>query len=65
MTEELTANTVNTTTMNLRGITPIGWRCKLFGTDSLVYRPEEGKEPNWFHRKMQGLILGHVWEKVE
>jgi len=23
----------------------------------------EGKEPNWFWRKMQYLILGNRWEK--
>ncbi len=22
---------------------------------------EEGKQPNWFHRKMQELILGFKW----
>lgn len=29
------------------------------------YYPDEGQEPNWFHRKMQGLILGLKWKKDE
>jgi hypothetical protein len=38
------------------------WICHLFGhPNGLSYIPEKGKEPNWFHRKMQTLILGHVW----
>ena len=39
------------------------WKCSLFGHDSMgiCYYPVEGKEPCWFHRKMQELILGHRW----
>lgn len=27
------------------------------------YSPIEGKEPNWFHRKMQELCFGVKWRK--
>ena len=27
------------------------------------HRPVKGTEPNWFRRKMQGLILGVKWSK--
>ena len=30
---------------------------------NVYYTPNEGKEPNWFHRKMQELILGFKWRK--
>jgi hypothetical protein len=40
------------------------WHCELFGTgQSLVLHPAKGKVPNWFHRKMQYLILGNRWYK--
>ncbi len=41
------------------------WRCQLFGTGNggMVLIPAKGKEPNWFWRKMQYLILGNRWEK--
>lgn len=29
----------------------------------ITYNPPKGKEPNWFHRKMQELILGFKWRK--
>ncbi len=29
----------------------------------IQYNPGKNKEPNWFHRKMQHLILGFRWEK--
>jgi hypothetical protein len=42
------------------------WQCHLFGSKrGLVYTPFEGQEPNWFHRKMQELILGFKWKKVK
>lgn len=47
---------------------PSDWQCHLFGWPhghGLSYRPIKGDEPNWFHRLMQRLILGHVWEKVD
>ncbi len=41
------------------------WQCYLFGNKpgdlGIVWRPEKGKEPNWFWRKMQYLILGNLW----
>jgi hypothetical protein len=42
-----------------------GWTCYLFGYTNygISYQPLEGKEPNWFWRKMQYLILGHQWVK--
>jgi hypothetical protein len=40
------------------------WQCHLFGhIDGISFTPLKGLEPNWFHRKMQPLILGHVWVK--
>jgi hypothetical protein len=43
------------------------WKCYLFGgrSDSnyISWRPRKGKEPNWFWRKMQYLILGNLWVK--
>jgi hypothetical protein len=30
---------------------------------NIIYTPDKGKEPNWFHRKMQELILGFKWRK--
>ena len=39
------------------------WRCRLIhGTWWMV---EEGKQPNWFHRKMQELCFGFKWEKYD
>ena len=38
------------------------WKCELMkGTWWMV---EEGKQPNWFHRKMQELCFGFKWEKI-
>ena len=41
------------------------WKCYLFGgsATSLTWTPYKGKEPNWFWRKMQYLILGNRWVK--
>ncbi len=30
---------------------------------SVSYTPDKGKEPSWFHRKMQEWILGFKWRK--
>lgn len=39
------------------------WKCEIHkGTHWMV---EEGKEPNWFHRKMQQLCFGFKWEKID
>ena len=39
------------------------WRCYLFGggESGLVWRPNEGDEPNWFWRWMQYLAFGNRW----
>ncbi len=37
------------------------WR--VYITSNFILNPERGKEPNWFHRKMQELILGFKWRK--
>lgn len=40
------------------------WKCELFWTgSSIILHPEEGKEPNWFWRKMQYILLGNKWIK--
>jgi hypothetical protein len=42
------------------------WQCHLFGSNSdngISWRPLEGKEPNWFWRKMQYLCFGNKWVK--
>jgi hypothetical protein len=43
------------------------WQCYLFGGKPdgfhITWRPHKGKEPNWFWRKMQWLILGNLWVK--
>ena len=39
------------------------WRCQLHpGTYWYV---EDRQVPNWFHRKMQQLCFGIVWEKID
>ena len=38
------------------------WKCSLFGSDEIVVNPV--KEPNWFWRLTQHLILGHKWRKI-
>lgn len=30
---------------------------------AIVYHPNKGQEPNWFHRKMQELCFGVQWRK--
>jgi hypothetical protein len=39
------------------------WKCYLFGSDGITFQPEKGKEPNWFWRMMQYLLLGNRWVK--
>ena len=41
---------------------PSEWQASM---GNIVYRPEKGKEPNWFHRKMQEFCFGIVWEKID
>ena len=38
------------------------WQCRLHG--NVYWMVEEGKQPNWFHRKTQELIFGIRWEKI-
>lgn len=37
------------------------WTCRV--SPGVIYRPEKGREPNWFHRKMQYLVFGFKWER--
>ncbi len=37
------------------------WTVELLG--NTYFTPDEGKEPNWFHRKMQELAFGFKWKK--
>ena len=38
------------------------WQCELLGGPlGLSIRPERGKEPNWFWRWTQYLVLGFRW----
>ena len=45
------------------------WQCYLFGDadrpgpGAVVFVPVKGREPNWFHRKMQELCFGIKWRK--
>ena len=40
------------------------WQARLLGGSSpVVYIPAKGSEPNAFHRFMQRLCFGVVWEK--
>lgn len=32
---------------------------------AIVYHPNKGQEPNWFHRKMQELCFGFQWRKLD
>ena len=38
------------------------WSLKI---SNFTYTPLKGEEPNWFHRKMQYLILGFKWVKTK
>lgn len=46
------------------------WRVWLMGDygisqhGAIVYQPNKGQEPNWFHRKMQELCFGFQWRKI-
>ena len=41
------------------------WKCHVLGGKEygVTYTPLKGKEPNWFWRMTQYLILGHKWVK--
>jgi hypothetical protein len=67
----ITINTVGVgtfTTSNV-GIMQLGnpaseWKCDAFGLDDGVrIYVSEGKQPCWFHRKMQQIFFGNKWSK--
>jgi len=39
------------------------WRCEM--TSNFYIQPLMGQEPNWFWRKMQYLVFGFKWKKIE
>ena len=43
------------------------WQCYLFGNRpggmGMVYRPNKGKEPNWFVRWMMKICFDCLWVK--
>ncbi len=47
------------------------WRVWLMGDHgsgqhgAIVYNPNKGMEPNWFHRKMQEFCFGFQWRKID
>ena len=63
--EDYSVNLANNASVNLLAAPKFSnWICHING-GTLRVRPLEGKEPNWFHRKMQHLILGFKWEKID
>lgn len=42
-----------------------GWQVKLLPKGLVTFRPTEGNVPCWFHRQMQRLCFGFVWERVK
>jgi hypothetical protein len=38
------------------------WQARMLG--NVIFRPDRGGEPNRFHRFMQWLCFGIVWERV-
>jgi hypothetical protein len=42
-----------------------GWQAKLTPGGYVTFRPTEGNVPCWFHRQMQRLCFGFVWERVK
>jgi len=39
------------------------WTVELIG--NVFFTPDEGKEPNWLHRKMHELVFGFKWRKKD
>jgi hypothetical protein len=62
-------NIFNMETMTVKQPEYSGWTCWLMGDHgksqhgAIVYRPQKGMEPNWFHRKMQEICFGFQWRK--
>lgn len=52
----------NDTTISIASQPSYAWKAKLI--DGVYYMVEEGKQPNRFHRKMQELLFGIEWERV-
>lgn len=51
----------------IKPVTYSGWNCYMFGGDDecgIVYRPQEGKEPNRFARWMMKVCFACTWKKV-
>lgn len=43
---------------------PSEWQCRLLGgAQPVLFIPAKGDEPNAFHRFMQRLCFGIIWEK--
>ena len=41
----------------------MSWKCEVSG--GWIWYFEEGQQPCWFHRKMQGLVLGLRWSRID
>ena len=50
-------------TIDMRGQPKLSekWECQLFGQRDFILTPQEGKEPNFFWRWMQYLLVGNKW----
>ena len=46
-------------------ISPPVYEWKLELCHGTFWCVEKGKAPNWFHRKMQELLLGFKWRKID
>ena len=64
-TVRTTGSTTNTAYSLPQQLELSEWKCEMFGFGSrgMVWRPVKGKEPNWFWRWMQYLVLGNKWVK--
>jgi hypothetical protein len=43
---------------------PANWQASLTPGGYVKFRPTEGNVPCWFHRQMQRLCFGFVWERL-
>lgn len=48
--------------MNIISTPKYKWRIKL--SEGVYYYVEDSKVPNRFHRVMQGILLGFIWEEI-
>jgi hypothetical protein len=39
------------------------WQARLI--NNVYYQVEKGKQPNWFHRKMQKFCFGIEWSRLK